>query len=178
MNGKRSDEHRSHPGAPPPFVGTLCLVSGAAILFLALVDSTGELPLDMPRFWYTNRRLWGLLSFILLGTAFYLLRSSSTSPKWEPSLAGQRFQRLVIYTRENCHLCDEAVETLSEYRSYFPEFEVVDIDSDPNMVEQFGECVPVVEIDGKVRFRGRVNEVLLRRLIEGSAPKDQPFDPN
>ena len=27
---------------------------------------------------------------------------------------------------------------------------------------------PVVELDGKIRFRGRVNEILLRRLIEGA----------
>jgi hypothetical protein len=26
--------------------------------------------------------------------------------------------------------------------------------------------VPVVEFDGKIRFRGRVNEVLLRRLLD------------
>jgi hypothetical protein len=26
--------------------------------------------------------------------------------------------------------------------------------------------VPVVEIDGRVRFRGRINEVLLRRIID------------
>ena len=29
-------------------------------------------------------------------------------------------------------------------------------------------CVPVVAIDGKIRFRGRVDAVLLRRLIAGA----------
>jgi hypothetical protein len=43
--------------------------------------------------------------------------------------------------------------------------EEVDIDLDPELKARFTDCVPVVEIEGKIRFRGRVNEVLLRRLI-------------
>ncbi len=44
--------------------------------------------------------------------------------------------------------------------------ESIDIDADPALVAKFNECVPVVEIDGKIRFRGRVNEVLLERLLD------------
>ena len=43
----------------------------------------------------------------------------------------------------------------------------VDVDADPQLRERFNECVPVVEIDGRIRFRGRVNPRLLRRLIHG-----------
>ena len=42
----------------------------------------------------------------------------------------------------------------------------------PHLVDRFGKCVPVVELDGKVRFKGRINEILLRRLIEGSPPAE------
>ncbi len=42
---------------------------------------------------------------------------------------------------------------------------MVDIDRDPELQKRFTECVPVVQIDGVIRFRGRVNEVLLRRLV-------------
>lgn len=41
----------------------------------------------------------------------------------------------------------------------------VDIDQDPRLRERFDQCVPVVEIDGKIRFRGKVNPVLLDRLL-------------
>jgi predicted thioredoxin/glutaredoxin len=41
----------------------------------------------------------------------------------------------------------------------------VDIDAEPELREKFNTCVPVVEIDGKVRFRGKVDPILLRRLI-------------
>jgi hypothetical protein len=43
--------------------------------------------------------------------------------------------------------------------------ECVDIDLQPDLRAAFDTCVPVVEIDGKIRFRGRVDPLLLRRLI-------------
>jgi len=44
---------------------------------------------------------------------------------------------------------------------------LVDIDANPALRERYNECVPVVEIDGKERFRGRINEVLLQRILAG-----------
>jgi len=38
-------------------------------------------------------------------------------------------------------------------------------DADPVLREKYDQCVPVVVIDGKERFRGRVDERLLRRLL-------------
>ena len=70
--------------------------------------------------------------------------------------------KIVLYTRAGCHLCEEAHEMLSEL-GVTPE--LVDIDTDPSLHEQFDTCVPVVEIDGKIRFRGRVDRVLLRRIL-------------
>jgi glutaredoxin len=72
--------------------------------------------------------------------------------------------QVVLYTRQGCHLCDEALAVLQSHR-LSPR--LVDIDTDPELRQRYNECVPVVEIDGQERFRGRVNEVLLRRLIAG-----------
>jgi glutaredoxin len=69
---------------------------------------------------------------------------------------------VTIYTRVGCHLCDDARELLERY-GLTPE--LIDIDADPALHERYTTCVPVVIIDGKERFRGRVNEVLLRRLL-------------
>ena len=66
-----------------------------------------------------------------------------------------------LYTREQCPLCDEAYNILASH-GFLPE--VIDIDRDPILQAKYTNCVPVVEIDGKVRFRGRINEVLLRRI--------------
>jgi glutaredoxin len=70
--------------------------------------------------------------------------------------------QVVLYTRKGCHLCDEALAVLNRH-GLSPR--LVDIDSDPGLRERYTECVPVVEIDGKERFRGRVNEMLLSRLL-------------
>lgn len=72
---------------------------------------------------------------------------------------------VILYTRNGCHLCEDAAELLTRYGLQPQE---VDIDADPALRERFTTCVPVVVIDGKVRFRGRVNEVLLKRLLSAA----------
>jgi glutaredoxin len=71
---------------------------------------------------------------------------------------------VVLYTRAGCHLCEQAHQLLLNY-GLRPR--LVDIDQDAQLRQRFDTCVPVVEMDGRVRFRGRVNEVLLRRLLRG-----------
>jgi glutaredoxin len=70
--------------------------------------------------------------------------------------------QVTIYTRAGCHLCDDARELIERY-GLTPL--LVDIDADPQLRERYTTCVPVVIIDGKERFRGQVNEVLLRRVL-------------
>jgi hypothetical protein len=41
----------------------------------------------------------------------------------------------------------------------------MDIDLDPELRAKYDICVPVVTINGRERFRGRVNELLLKRII-------------
>jgi glutaredoxin len=69
---------------------------------------------------------------------------------------------VVLYTRNGCCLCDDALDLL---RAHGLNPQLVDIDADPELQSQFDHCVPVVAIDGKVRFRGRVNPTLLKRLL-------------
>lgn len=69
---------------------------------------------------------------------------------------------VTLYTRTGCHLCDDVQQTLREHGM---EPHLVDIDSNDDLRAQFDTCVPVVEIDGKVRFRGQVNKTLLKRLL-------------
>jgi glutaredoxin len=69
---------------------------------------------------------------------------------------------VVLYTRDGCHLCDDAEQVLLEH-GLIPT--LVDIDADETLKSCFDTEVPVVEIDGQVRFRGRVDPMLLRRLL-------------
>ena len=67
-----------------------------------------------------------------------------------------------LYSRPGCHLCEVAKEVLARYGLSAVE---IDIDQEPALRVRYNECVPVVVIDGKERFRGRIDEVLLRRLL-------------
>lgn len=70
---------------------------------------------------------------------------------------------VLVYTRQGCHLCDQAADLI---RDRGVEAELIDIDLHPELQEKYTACVPVVVIDGRVRFRGRVNPVLLQRIID------------
>jgi glutaredoxin len=70
---------------------------------------------------------------------------------------------VVFYTRGGCHLCDDALAVLKA-AGISPK--VVDVDLDPALAARHGERVPVVEINGRERFFGRVDPVLLRRIVE------------
>ncbi len=74
--------------------------------------------------------------------------------------------QIILYTRRGCCLCDEAHDLLVQ-SGQRPR--LVDIDDHPDLVARYGHCVPVVEIDGKKRFQGRVSPVLLRRLLARAA---------
>ena len=75
-----------------------------------------------------------------------------------------RDRDVILYTRQNCCLCDEAKQVLEMYGL---QPKLIDIDEHEDKLAKYNECVPVVEIDGKVYFRGKVNEVLLRRILHG-----------
>lgn len=165
-------QHRLRSG-----LGTVLLFAGVGLLSLLAADRTFGLPVKLPRSWYTDRGLWVAIGFVSFGVGWYLLgdpkkadgdahvNAPSDQANGPPE---RRIQSVVMYSRTGCCLCDEAWDVLEKYRESLPPTVVVDIDSDPALFERFSTCIPVVEIDGKVRFRGRVNEVLLRRLIEGT----------
>ncbi|MEW6777382.1 MAG: redoxin domain-containing protein [Bdellovibrionota bacterium] len=77
---------------------------------------------------------------------------------------------VTLYTRRNCHLCEEAKAVLEKVRAEIPfELEAVDVDSNPVLTRQYGEEVPVILLDGKKRFKYRVEEDRLRRLLMETA---------
>lgn len=72
-----------------------------------------------------------------------------------------------VYTRAGCGCCDKALALLREYRARSGfSIQTVDVDTDPDLAARHGLSVPVVAVNGKVRFRGQVNPVLLDRLLE------------
>jgi glutaredoxin len=76
---------------------------------------------------------------------------------------------ITFYTRDNCHLCDEALEVVERVRSTVP-FALVLVDLDreasPEKQTAYDWDIPVIEIDGRKMMKHRVDEARLLRLLE------------
>ena len=54
-------------------------------------------------------------------------------------------RRLTVYERAGCHLCDDMVSTLSEWKTELQfEIERVDVDGSPELAARYGAKVPVL----------------------------------
>ena len=58
-----------------------------------------------------------------------------------------------VYSRENCHLCEQLLAELQPLVDGQLTVEVRDIDSDPGWHERFWSDIPVVEYGGEVICR-------------------------
>lgn len=77
---------------------------------------------------------------------------------------------LVLYTRPGCHLCDEMKAEIARARpSRRFELREVDIDGDPALTERFGLSIPVLEIAGRVAFKGRLSASDFERKLARAA---------
>jgi hypothetical protein len=101
-----------------------------------------------------------------------LWTSGHASTEWRPRSGGRRFESAVLYTKHDCPLCDDARYLLQMYRRWLPPIREIDIEIHPDFRDAFGKCVPVLELDDEIRFRGRINETLLQRLLEGTPPAE------
>jgi glutaredoxin len=76
--------------------------------------------------------------------------------------------RITFYTRTGCHLCDDARRVIERVCSELGEgYAEVDIDSDPALVDRFGEEVPVTFVDGRQHDFWRVDPGRLRAALGG-----------
>jgi glutaredoxin len=75
---------------------------------------------------------------------------------------------VTFYTRENCHLCDVALEVVLRIQTSTA-FELVIVDLDREASEEkksaYDWDIPVIEIDGRKMMKHRVDEVRLLRLL-------------
>ncbi len=74
-----------------------------------------------------------------------------------------------VYSRQGCHLCERLIEELVLLLRRRHAFDIRDIDSDLEWQEQFGERIPVVEIDGQVICEYRLDiDAVLNALPGGN----------
>lgn len=77
---------------------------------------------------------------------------------------------VTVYSRHGCGCCSKAIDVVEGFRKKYPlQVEEVDVDQSPELRERYGKEVPVVEVGGKIRFRGKVDPVLFERLLRAEA---------
>jgi glutaredoxin len=73
---------------------------------------------------------------------------------------------ITLYTRPDCHLCDDARAVLERIRADEPfDLTEVDIESDDRLFKAYLERIPVVALDGEPLFDFFVDEPELRRRL-------------
>ncbi len=167
------NETGSIEGPWRPLLGSLLLATGTGMYFVATIAGPPPAPFALP-----VPSGYGFLAALVLGIlGVNLLRQphEGRDPDWQPQRPGVRFTSIELYTRTGCHLCHQALDVLLTHAEFLPPVQEIDIDSDPGLVEQYGDSIPVVVIDGRERFRGQVNVLLLRRLIEATSPRVTPL---
>jgi len=75
--------------------------------------------------------------------------------------------KVEIYSKPDCHLCDEAKVVLLGVQSrYWFEITEVDITRDQAIYQEYKEQIPVVFIDGSKAFKYRVDEAKFVRKLK------------
>lgn len=78
--------------------------------------------------------------------------------------------KVTMFSREVCHLCDEAQEYLEELQASIPhQLEVIEIDGDPELEQKYGLVIPVIEVGPyrlKSPFTRQDLEITLRAAAE------------
>jgi predicted thioredoxin/glutaredoxin len=69
---------------------------------------------------------------------------------------------IVLVTRQDCHLCDEALGAL---KALGVEPELRDVDADDELYALYDWRVPVVMVNGLVVAEGRVDQEVLRKAL-------------
>lgn len=76
--------------------------------------------------------------------------------------------RITLYSRPGCHLCEVALEVIERVGADLGVgWEEIDIDSDPDLLDRFGEEIPVTFVDGLQHDYWRVDEARLRTALGG-----------
>jgi len=71
-----------------------------------------------------------------------------------------------IYSKTDCHLCEEAKEILRRVQREIPfELTEIDISGESPLFEHLKEDIPVVFINGRKAFKYRIDEGKLRRRL-------------
>ena len=75
-------------------------------------------------------------------------------------------RRLTLYGKPGCHLCDDARAAVAEVGGEMDlEIEEVDISTDPRLHREYGERIPVLDVDGEEALELGFDASALRKTL-------------
>lgn len=79
--------------------------------------------------------------------------------------------RLTLMSRPGCHLCEEMRREVDALLAGQPhEWEVVDVDSDPELARRYGDSIPVLFVNGRLFAKIRLPRLSSKlRLVRAAA---------
>ena len=75
---------------------------------------------------------------------------------------------ITLYTRQGCHLCEQAEAVIAEVAAGLATVEIVDIDTDEALRDRYTVRVPVVAVDGVEIAEYEVSRELLLDVLQAA----------
>lgn len=83
---------------------------------------------------------------------------------------------VILYSRQDCHLCEQAKADLDDLQSVLPHrLTVIDVDSTPELRQRFGFEVPVVEV-GPYRLRAPFGRQELQMTLGAARDREKHIE--
>ncbi len=72
-----------------------------------------------------------------------------------------------LFVKEDCHLCDKALNIIKEAQRVIPfKLSIVDISRNERLIQELGEEIPIVFINGTKSFRFFVDkDEFIKRIL-------------
>ena len=81
-------------------------------------------------------------------------------------------RQAVVYSRAGCHLCEQLIEELLPLVRGRWQVEVIDIDANADLVSDYNDRVPVLEVDGNVVCQWRLDRSAVDRILLAESAAD------
>jgi len=83
---------------------------------------------------------------------------------------------VILYSRHDCHLCEQAIADLEALQATFPHrLVVIDVDSTPELIEKYGAEVPAIEV-GPYKLKAPFGRVELQITLGAARDRQEQID--
>jgi uncharacterized membrane protein/glutaredoxin len=84
--------------------------------------------------------------------------------------------KVTMFSKQECHLCDQALQYLDDLQGTIPhQLEVIEIDQDPELQKKYGIDIPVIEV-GPYRLKSPFTSQDLEITLRAAAERQKSLD--